>query len=108
MMSVMVMMMVMSALCVVDGAVVLVAMLTGGFEFQGCVGNSVLGKLLADGFFDVMCISVGDYVERCVVVVSVHAPNVHVVNVLHTFDVGKMLANFVHVDTVRCFFEEEV
>ena len=106
-MSVMMVMMVMvSSLGVVDGAILLVAMLTRGFEFEGCVGNSMLCELLANGFFDVVCISVGNYVERCVVAVSIHTPHVNMVNVFDTLDVQKMLANLVYVDAVGRFFEE--
>ena len=95
-----------SSLGVVDGAILLVAMLARGFELEGCVGNSMLCELLANGFFDVMCISVGNYVERCVVAVSIHTPHVNMVNILDTLDVQKMLANLVYVDTVGRFFEE--
>ena len=85
-----------------------VAMLFGGFELKGCVGNTVLCELLANGFFDFVCIAIHYCVERCIVVVSVHAPNVDVVNILYTFDVGKMIANFFNFDAVRRFFEEQV
>ena len=88
---VMVMMMVMSALCVVDGTVVLVAMLTRGFEFKSCVRNAVFCEFLANGFFDFVRIAIDYCVERCIVVVSVHTPNVYVVNILYAIDVGKML-----------------
>ena len=98
----------MSALLVVDGAIFFVAMLTGGFKFEGCVGNAVLGEFFADGFFDVVGVSLGYHVERCVVVVSVHAPNVDVVNILHALDVAQMLANFVDFDAVGRFFKEQV
>ena len=108
-MSVMMVMMVMvmvSFLGVVDGAILFVAMFARGFEFEGCVGNSMLCELLANGFFDVVCISVGNYVERCIIAVSIHTPHVHVVNVLDTLDVQKMLADLVYVDAVGRFFEE--
>ena len=108
MMSVMVMMMVMSALCVVDGTVVLVAMLTRGFELQGCVRDAVFCEFLANGFFDVMGISICYHMECCIVVVSIHAPHVDVVNILYAINVHKMLANFIDFDAVRRFFEEEV
>ena len=107
MMPVMVMMS-MPFLCVVDGAVMLMAMLTGGFELEGCVGDTVLGKFFANGVLDVVGIAVGYYVQGCVVVVAVHAPNVDVVHVLYALDVRKMLANFVYVDAVGGLFEEEI
>ena len=96
------------ALFVVDGAVVFVAMLARGFELEGCVGDTVLGKFFADGVLDAMCIAIGNYVQGCIIVVAVHAPHVHVVNVLYTINMRKMLANFVNFDAVGCFFEEEI
>ena len=108
MMPVMVMMVSVAALAMMDGAIVLVAMLARGFELKCCVGDAVLCELLAYRFLDVMCISLGDNVERCIVVMSIHTPNVNVVNVLYTFDMSEMLANFVDFDAVRRFFEEKV
>ena len=107
-MPVMVMMVVMSAFGVMDGAVVLVTMLAWGFKFQRCVGYAVLGEFLADGFLNTVCVTLGNHVKRCVVVVTVHTPHVNVVNVLHTFNMRKMLANFIDFDAVGCFFKEEV
>ena len=89
-------------------AMFLGAMLIFCFEFKRCVRNAVFSKFLANGFFDLVCVSLSDNVERCIVVITVHAPNVYVVNVLYAFDVAKMLANFVDFDAVRRFFEEEV
>ena len=100
--------MVVSALGVVDGAVVLVAVLARSFEFEGGVGNAVLCELFADGVLDVVGIAVGYYVQGGVVVVAIHAPNVDVVHVLYALDVRKMLANFVYVDAVGGLFEEEI
>ena len=90
MMSVMMMVMVVmsvAALGVVDGAVMLVAMLARCFELEGSVRNAVLGKLLADGVLDVVGITVCNYVQGGIVVVAIHAPNVNVVNILYAFDV---------------------
>ena len=92
MMPVMVMMMPVSALVDLGVTGLFVAVLAGGFELQGGVGNSVFRELLAHGFFDVMRVSISDHVERCIVVVSVHAPNVDMVYILHALDVRKMLA----------------
>ena len=109
MMPVMVMMVVsVIALGVVDGAVVLVAMLARGFELESCVGDTVLGKFFADGVLDAVSIAIGNYVQGCIIVVAVHAPHVHVVNVLYTINMRKVLANFVDFDAVGCFFEEEI
>ena len=109
MMMVMVMMVVsMSALLVVDGAILFVAMLARSFELKGCMGNPVLGKLLADGVLDVVGVTVCNCVQGGIVVVAIHAPHVDVVDVLYTLDVAQMLANFMYVDTVRRFFEEEI
>ena len=83
-----------------------VAMLVGSFEFKSCVRNAVLCEFLANSFFDFVRISIYYCVERCIVVVSVHTPNVYVVNILYALDVGKMLANFLNFDAVRRFFEE--
>ena len=108
MMPVVVVMMMVSALFVVDGAILFVAMLAGGFELEGCVGDAVLGELLADGVLNMVRVSLGDHVEGCVIVISVHAPNVDVMHILHALDVRKMLANFVYVNAVGRFFEEEI
>ena len=107
-MPVVVVMMSVSALCVVDGAVVLVAMLAGGFKLKGCVDNTVLGEFFADGVLDVVRVSLGNHVEGCIVVVPVHTPNVDVMHILHTLDVAQMLTDFVHVDAVGCLFEKEI
>ena len=92
MMPVMVMMMPVSALVDLRVTGLFVAVLAGGFELQGGVGNSMFGKLLTHGFFDVVRVSISDHVERCIVVVSVHTPNVDMVHVLYALDVRKMLA----------------
>ena len=109
MMSVMMVVMV-SVTALVGGRVAgqLVTMLIGGFEFKRCVRDSVLCELLANSFFNLVCVSLGDNVERCIVVISVHTPYVDVVNILYALDVGKMLANFIDFNAVRRFFEEEV
>ena len=107
-MPVVVMVMSVPALLVVDGAVVLVAMLAGGFKFEGCVGNTVLGKFFANGVLDVVRVSLGYHVEGCIIVVPIHTPNVDVVNVMHAFDMCQVLADFVHVDAVGCLFEKEI
>ena len=109
MMSVMmVMVMSVSSLGVVDGAILFVTMLAGGFKLQGSMGNTVLGKFFAYGFLNMVRVSLGYYVQRCIIAVSVHTPNVYVVNILHTIDMQKMLANFVYVDAVRRFFKKQI
>ena len=104
----MMMMVVMSSIGVMDGAILFVAMLTRGFELKRCVRDAVFCEFLADSFFDVVRVSLGYHMERCVVVVPVHTPHVDVVNVLHAFDVAEVLAKFGNFDAVRRFFEEEV
>ena len=110
MMSVVVMMVMMSVTALggfwVAGQ--LVAMLVGRFEFKGCVRNAVFCEFLANGFLDVMCIAIYYCVERCIIVMSVHTPNVYVVNILDALYVHKVLANFINFDTARCFFKEQV
>ena len=105
---VMVMMMPVTAL--VSGGITgqLVAMLVGRFEFKSCVRNAVFCEFLANGFLDVMCIAIYYCVERCIIVMSVHTPNMYVVNILDALYVHKVLANFINFDTVRCFFKEQV
>ena len=83
----MVMVMSVSALGMVDGTILFVAVLARGFEFQRCVGNSMFGKLFAHGFLDVMGIALGYHMERCIVIVPVHTPHVHMVNVLYALNV---------------------
>ena len=92
MMPVMVMMMPVSALVDLRVTGLFVAVLAGGFKLKSCMGDAVFGELLAHGFFDVMRVSISDHVERCIVVVSVHTPNVDMMHVLHALDVRKMLA----------------
>ena len=106
----MVMMVMMSVTAFVGGGVtsLFVAMLVGSLKLEGCVGNAVFCEFLANGFFDFVRIAIYYCVKRCIVVVSVHAPNVYVVNILYTFDVTQVLANFLYFDAVRCFFEEEI
>ena len=108
MMPVVVMVVMMPVTAPVSGGITgqLVAMLVGRFEFKSCVRNAVFCEFLANGFFDFVRIAIYYCVERCIVVVSVHAPNVYVVNILYALDVGKMLANFLNFDAVRRFFEE--
>ena len=103
-------MMVMSVSSLVGGGIAgfFVTVFTRGFKFEGCVGNAVLGELLTDGVLDVVRVSLGDHVEGCVIVVSVHTPHVDVVNVLHALNMRKMLAKLGNFDAVRRFFEEEV
>ena len=84
----------------------LVAMLVRGFKFERGVRDAVFCEFLANGFFDFVRIAIYYCVKRCIVVMSVHTPNVYVVNVLYALDVRKVLANFINFDTVRCFFEE--
>ena len=86
----------------------LVTMLIGRFEFKRCVRDSVLCEFLANGFFNLVCVSLSDNVERCIVVISVHTPYVDVVNIFYALDMCKVLANFIDFDAVRRFFEEEI
>ena len=97
-----------AALGVVDGAVMLVAMLAGSFELKGCMGNAVLGKFLSDGVLDVVGVTVCNYVQGGIVVVAIHAPDVNVVNILYAFEVRKMLAKLLNFDSVGRFFEEQI
>ena len=107
----MMVMMVMMSVAALGGfgvAILFVAMLARGFEFKGGVRNAVFCEFLANGFLDVMCIAIYYCVERCIIVMSVHTPNVYVVNILDALYVHKVLANFINFDTVRCFFKEQV
>ena len=110
MMSVMMMMMMMPVTALVSDGITsqLVAMLVGRFEFKSCVCDAVLCEFLANGFLNMMRIAIYYCVEGCIVVMSIHAPNVYVVNILYAFDVTQMLANFLDFDAVRRFFEEKI
>ena len=109
MMSVMmVMMMSVTTLGCFGVTILFMAMLFGGFELKGCVCDAVLCEFLANGFLNMMRIAIYYCVEGCIVVMSIHAPNVYVVNVLYAFDVTQMLANFLDFDAVRRFFEEKI
>ena len=81
MMVVSVMVVSVSALIVMDSAILFVTMFTGSFEFKRCVGNAMLRELFANGFFDVVRISLGNYMKSCVITLPIHTPNVNVVNI---------------------------
>ena len=108
MMSVVVMMVMSCACRMLNVAVLLVAMLTLCLKLKRYVSNAVLRELFPDLFLYFMSISACDYVHRSVIALSVHTPDVNVVNVKHTVDLSDMLAKLGYLDTVRRFFKEEV
>ena len=67
-----------------DGAGWGVAMLAGGLQLQGGVGDAVFGQFLPDGVLDGVGVGIGDDVHSGIVMVAVQASEVDMVGILHT------------------------
>jgi len=108
---VMVVMMVMVVPCVafvIDVAMLRAAVLALGFQLQRGVPDAVLAKLLADFFLDLVTVAARNDVHCGIVALSVHTPDVDVVNVEDALDVRQVLADLLHVDAVGRFFQEQI
>ena len=84
------------------------AMLVFCFEFKGCVNDAVLLQFRTDSLFDLVRSGVCYNVHGGVVTLTVHAPNVNVVNALYAFNCGDVFSDFVNVNAVGRFFKEQV
>ena len=43
-----------------------------------------------------------------IIVMSIHAPNVNVMNAKYTFNLTYMFRNLIYANTVRCLFKEKI
>ena len=92
-------MMVMVTMVVVAAAGVLlvrlalgiVAMLTRLLQLNGHMENAMLLQLFPDRLFDFVRVCGGNSVKRCIGFLSAHAPNVQVMHIFNTLQLGKML-----------------
>ena len=106
---VMVVMMVMSVRAVVlfNVAMLLVAMLSLCLGLEGNVGNSVLTKLCTHRILNGVSITRYDYMHRCVVASSVHAPHVDMMYVKHALNLAHVLAYLINRDSLGRSLKEE-
>ena len=82
------------------------AFLVLSFKLQGRVGNAVCGKRILNGFFERGGGGARYDVHGCVVALSVHAPNVNVVNAKHAVDLLHVLADLLRVNSVGRLFKK--
>ena len=101
MVMVMVVMVVMRRRGVLNVAVLLGTTLTFFFKLQGGMAYSVLQKLLAYLFLNFVPVAIGYYVHCRIVVLSVKAPYVNVMNADYPFDFLRVLADFGNLYAVR-------
>ena len=84
-----------------DMAMFAVAHLAFGFDFDGHVGDAMLAQFFTDAFFDILSGRIGDGVQRGVVTLPVHAPNMDVVDVDDALDFAQMFGDLLGIQPVR-------
>jgi hypothetical protein len=105
-MSVMMMVMMVSAVAAMLNVTMhLGAILTFVFKLKRCVANSVLAKLRSYLFLDLACLAIYNDVHSRIVFLTVHTPNVDVMNVQNAFDLANMLLDLVYLNASRRFFK---
>ena len=85
----------------------LVAMLALCLGFNGNVTDAMLPKLLAHLLLDGMRFPTDHNVHRGVMVLSVHAPGVNVVNVLYTINLQNVRLDLIHINAFRDPFQKQ-
>ena len=84
----------------------LCALLMLCLQLQRCVSDAVLRKLCANGLLDGMRLSVGYDVHRCVIALTIHRPNVDMVDVNDSLDFEQMLSQLLRLNAVGGFFQQ--
>ena len=97
-----------TALCVLNVAMLFCALLTLTFKLKSNVPNAVLVQLLAYCRFYCFLITVCNNMHRCIIALSVHTPNMDMMNTKHSVDVKNMLLNLVYLNASRHLFKEEL
>ena len=91
-----------------DMAVLLMAMLADCLEFKCGVTNTVLMQLLADLLFNFVRVCTGHDMHGGVIALSVHAPDVDMVDICNAVNVHDVLSDFGNTNAVRRFLKEQI
>ena len=90
------------------GTLLIVAMLVFRFKLKGSVADTVFTQFFADFLFYLMGIRICDDVHGGIVVMTVHAPYMDMVNTENTVDFRYMMRDFVYICSVGSFFKEKI
>ena len=104
---VMVVMMVSGLVLVFHAAIWCMAIFCFCFQFKRCMRNAEFLQFFSDGFFHRNGIRIRYNVHCGIICVSVHTPNVDVVNVQNAGYFREMVFQFIHINAAGYFFEEE-
>ena len=110
MMMVVMMMVVMmtAAVSVFNVAMLIAALLALIFKLECNVPNAVLVQLLAYCRFYCFLITVCNNMHRCIIALSVHTPNMDMMNTKHSVDVENVILYLVDLNASRHFFKEKL
>ena len=86
----------------------IVTVLALGFKLKCGVADTVLTKLLAYVLLDLVMISAGDHVHSGIILLSIHAPYMNMMNILNTFYSEKVFFYFLYVNPVGSLFEKQL
>ncbi len=89
-------------------ATFVVAVVCGSFQLQGGMGDSVLVELFTDQVLNGVGICICYDVEGGAVVVAVQAPNVEVVDLQDTLNVGQVFLDLLRVYVMGRFLQEDM
>ena len=78
------------------------------FQLQRCMSNAMFPQFLADLVFDRVCVAFGSNMHCGIMMMSVHAPNVDMMNVKYPFNFAKMRFDVLCVDTVGHLFQQKL
>jgi len=86
----------------------IVTVLALGFKLKCSVADTVLTKLLAYVLLDLVMISAGDHVHSGIILLSIHAPYMNMMNVEDAGYLADMLLYLVYLDAVGSFFKKKL
>ena len=84
------------------------AFLTFRLKLERDVTYSVLAELLANGFLYLTAVAICHNVHGCVILLTIHAPNVNVVNAKNSVDVENVILYLVDLNASRHLFKEKL
>ena len=74
------------------------AIFSFGFKFKCCMTYAVFLQFRTDFYFDLVRIRICYNVHSCVVALTIHTPNVDVVNILYTVNLSNVSFNFININ----------
>ena len=92
----------------VNATMLVVAVVCGGLQFQGHMGDALLQELVANKILDAMGISVCYDMDGGAMGMTVQTPNMEVVDIQNALYVRQVLSDSFRINVVGCFLQEEV